>query len=296
MDSVTTRAMNDLTVRVLELANIGDWDGAMDVAEEAVEKAREASNGEYNSLINLARVLEIKADLLRQQGSYEDALAIYEESKEIVEGGSECEEMLARIFASIGVLYDFADNLADAVLNYERAIEIYEGLDLVPQNEVVNICNNLGFLYRGLGNLSKAETFFLKGLEICHDIYGSENHKTATLFNNVGSLYSKSGYDEQARNMHAMALESRRACLGENHPETAQSYANLAITLAQINENKLANNYFLQALSIYEVYIKKRSNEYLAVAENYAEFLLSTGDEKGSSSILEMAQKKLAAV
>lgn len=292
MDSATTNLLNELSQRVLGLANAGDWDDAMNEAEAAVEKARDSSNGEFNGTMCLASTLEIKADLLRQQDFYEDALAIYQESIEMISDN----EMIARISASIGVLYDFMEDDEEAILHYERAIEMYERLDPVPQGEVADICNNLGFLYRSLGNLDTAETLLLKGLEICHSIYGKDNAKTAILFNNVGALYNKSGYDEQARDMHQMALTGRLACLGDDHPDTAQSYANLALSLAQMDENKLAKKHFLQALSIFENHIKTESHEYAAVAENYAEFLRATEDEKGSSSVIKNAQKKLAAV
>ena len=139
--------------------------------------------------------------------------------------------------------------------------------------------------------MDAAETLFLKGLEICHNKYGNNHEKTAILFNNVGALYLKSGHEDQAREMHTMALEGRQAVLGENHPDTGQSYSNLALTLAQIGELEQAIDYFQKSLAIYENHIKKEAYEYAAVAENYAEVLRASGDEKGAANVIKKSQK-----
>lgn len=296
MNSGTANLLEMLSERVLELANAGKWEEAMRSADAAVEKARISNDGEFNDIVCLAATLEIKGDLLRQQSYLEDSRVIYLEALEMLNGRPECTEMLARISASIGVLYDFVENDEEAILFYERAIEMYERLDPPQLEEVADICNNLGFIYRSLGNMDTAETLFLKGLEICHNAYGKNHEKTAILFNNVGALYLKSGYDEQAREMHTMALESRLESMGKNHPDTAQSYSNLALALAQVGESKQAKVYFEKSLTIYERHIKEEADEYAAVAENYAEFLRAAEDTKGSSSVIKKANKKLARV
>lgn len=296
MDSGTANLIETLSERVIELANEDKWDEAMQAAEAAVEKARASDSGEFDDVVRLAATLEIKADLLRQQSFLEDARVIYLEALEMLNGKSECTEMLARVCASIGVLYDFVENDEEAILYYERAIEMYERLDPPELEEVADICNNLGFIYRSIGNMDTAETLFLKGLEICHNSYGKNHEKTAILFNNVGALYLKSGYDEQAREMHTMALEGRIASLGENHPDTAQSYSNLALSLAQMGENKQAKEYFVKSLAVFADHVDTAPHDYAAVAENYAEFLRSVEDDKGSAKVMKKAQKKLARV
>ncbi len=296
MDSGTNNLLEMLSERVLELASAGKWDEAMVSADAVVEKARAANSGDFHDIVSLASTLEIKGDLLRQQSYLEEARVVYLEALEMLNGQEECTEMLARISASIGVLYDAVQNDEEAIVFYEHAIAMYERLDPPKLRSVADICNNLGFIYRSLGNMDTAEALFLKGLEICHSAYGKNHEKTATLFNNVGALYLKSGSDAQAREMHTMALEGRLASLGKDHPDTAQSYSNLALSLVQIGDSKQAKELFLKSLAIYEKHIKTESYEYAAVAENYAEFLRASEDAKGSASIIKKAQKKLAKV
>lgn len=294
MDSGTVHLLEMLSERVIELVNQGKWNDAMRSAEAAVEKARQSNGGDQADTVCLAATLEIKADLHRQQGLLEEARVSYLEAMELLNGDSKYTEILARISASIGVLYDQSENDEEAILYYERSIELYERLDPPMQLEIADICNNLGFIYRSLGNMDTAETLLLKGLEICHNELGAKHEKTAILCNNVGALYLKSGFDEQAREMHTMALDARRFTLGDQHPDTAQSYSNLALSLAQIGESATARDYFQRAMAIYEKHINEEAYEYASVAENYAEFLRSTSDAKASASIIKKAQKKLA--
>jgi len=273
MDSGTANLLEMLSERVMELANAGKWSEAMLAADAAVDKARTSFGGEFKDVVCLASTLEIKGDLLRQQDKFDDARVCYLEVLEMLNGRVECTEILARVSASIGVLYDFGENDEEAILFYERAIVMYERLDPPRLEEVADICNNLGFIYRSLDNMD-----------------------AAILFNNVGALYLKSGHEDQAREMHTMALEGRQAVLGENHPDTAQSYSNLALTLAQIGELEQAIDYFQKSLAIYENHIKKEAYEYAAVAENYAEVLRASGDEKGAANVIKKSQKKLSKV
>jgi tetratricopeptide (TPR) repeat protein len=296
MESGIANLLGMLSERVLELANAGKWEEAMRSADAVIEKARAANTGEFSDIISLATALEIKGDILRQQSYLEEARVVYLEALEMLNSREECNEMLARISASIGVLYDAVQNDEEAIVFYEHAIAMYERLDPPELTSVADICNNLGFIYRSLGNMDTAEALFVKGLEICHSAYGKNHEKTATLFNNVGALYLKLGSDAQAREMHTMALEGRLASLGDDHPDTAQSYSNLALTLVQVGENKEAKELFLKSLAIYEKHIKTESYEYASVAENYAEFLRASEDIKGSASVIKKAQKKLAKV
>ncbi len=294
MDSGTSNLINMLSQRVFELADAGKWDEAMRSADAAIEKARVSNTGNYEDVACLAASLEIKGDLYRQLNYLEEARTIYLEALELLDGTEVSPELLGRISASIGVIYDAVENDEEAIIFYEHAISMYENMNPPKLESVADICNNLGFIYRSLGNMDTAETLFLKGLEICTKSYGRNHEKTAILFNNLGALYLKSGLDAQAREMHTMALDARLTCLGDNHPDTAQSYSNLALCLAQNGEDRSARQHFERALAIYEKHLKTETHEYTAVAENYAEFLRETSDHKASMNVIKKVNKILA--
>ncbi len=296
MDSGTNNLLKMLSARVTELSNAGKWDEALRSAITAVEKARAANEGELSDIIGLGSALEVQGDIYRQCNLFEDSRVAYLEAMELLNGHHECTESLARISASTGVLYDLSQNDQEAIIFYERALQLYDRVDPPPYEEMADICNNLGFIYRTVGNGRSAEKLFLRGLEISNDTRGKNDPKTSILFNNLGALYLKSGDEEQAREMHTMALEGRLEALGKNHPDTAQSYSNLALALAQIGDTATAKENFQKAMHIYDENIKSESHEYAAVVENYAEFLCSEGEADLAQAIVKKAKKKLAKV
>lgn len=294
MNAGTANLLEILSSRVIALSNAGKWDDAYRSADAAVQQARHSIlEGNDSDSLALASTLEIKGDLLRQAGHLEDARLNYLEALEIASNFTEVDEMLARLNASVAVLYDNVENDEEAIRFYERAIELYERCGLGDCLEIADICNNLGFVYRSIGDFKSAEDLLLKGLAICHKSVGIEDEKTATLCNNLGALYLKSGYDEQAREMNTLALEGRLKSLGINHPDTAQSYANLALSLNQCGESDNAKKHFEKAIKIYEHHLSEQAHEYASVIENYVEFLKNKEDIKTASALLKKAQKKL---
>lgn len=294
MNEGTANLLEILSSRVISLSNEGKWEDAYRSADAAVQQARHnILEGNEEDTLALASTLEIKADLLRQAGHLEDARLNYLEALEIANDFSNVDEMLARINASVAVLYDNVENDEEAIRFYERAIELYERCGLADSLEIADICNNLGFVYRSIGDFKSAEDLLLKGLAICHKSIGIDNEKAATICNNLGALYLKSGYDEQAREMNTLALEARLKALGQKHPDTAQSYANLALALTQCGESDNAKKHFEQAIKIYEHHISEQAHEYASVVENFVEFLKDKEDIKSANSLLKKAQKKL---
>jgi len=297
MNAGTANILDMLSTRVETLCEKGEWQEAYHASQAVVDKARGAVvHKEEGSELALAGSLEIQADLLRQTGHLEEARLGYLESLEIANQFTDNEVMLARISASVAVLYDSVENEAEAVRFYERAIELYRRAGMGHSEEVADIYNNLGFVYRSIGNFDAAEDLLLKGLEICNHSLGLEHEKTATLCNNLGALYLKLERNTQAREMNMMALENRLKVLGGGHPDTAQSHANLALSLCKGGELKEAEEHFKSAVKIYEKHIKEKNHEYAAVVENYAEFLKMSNNEKTAESVIKKAQKKLSKI
>lgn len=297
MNAGTSNLLEMLSNRVEILCEKGEWQEAYYASQAAVEKSRSSvENGEEGAFQALAGSIEIQADLLRQTGHLEEARLGYLEALELANQLDGNETMLARMSASVAVLYDNVENEGEAIRFYERSIELYESAGLGHTELVADVCNNVGFVYRSIGNFKAAEDLFLKGLEICNHTLGLEHEKTATLCNNLGALYLKSDRTAQAREMNMMALEMRLNVLGGNHPDTAQSHANLALSLCQGGESAEANEHFMAAVQIYEKHINSETHEYATVTENYAEFLKISNHPRSADSVIKKAQKNLSKV
>ncbi|MGB0992193.1 MAG: tetratricopeptide repeat protein [Akkermansiaceae bacterium] len=279
--------------RVKKLCEDGNWDEAMHSAQAAVDKARATQTGDAESTLELAVSLEVKGDFLRQYGYLEDSRKSYLEALELLKGEGEHLEQLARISASVAVVYDSDGNEEDAITFYERGIELFERMDPPSKLDVADLCNNLAYIHKSRGDFDSAENLYLKALEICHGLLGPDDEETAAICNNVGALYLASGYYEQAREMQMMALEARRKTFGEHHLETAQSHANLALALCETNELDWAKKHFEKALNIYEDKVSEAPMDYATVSANYAEFLRSQNEEKAAVAVEKRSSKKL---
>lgn len=297
MESGTTHLLTMLRERVDKLSAEGKWEDAIRASVTHVEKARESvSDGDLESLLQLSEALESRGDLLRTHGYLEEGRIAYLEALELLNGRIEFTESLARISCSIGVLYDMVENDQEAITFFTRAKELYERLGKEFIEPIADICNNLAFIYRALNHFDEAEKLFLRALQICHQKHGETHEKTALIYNNLAALYLASGKFDSAREMNTMALETRMEVLGRNHPDTAQSHSNLALTIFPMGDHKGAKMHFQKAFDIYERHIKTESNQYVAITENYVEFLRQIGDEKGSVNIHKRALKKLKKV
>jgi len=242
---------------------IGEWQDAVDAADEAVSKARAMNMGGDFDVLGLALALETQGDLHRQTGNLEQSRTSYSEALELLMPIPQASETLARINASTGVLYDLSGNSEEAILFYARSIELYEGLEEPRYDEIVDICNNLGFIYRGLGDGDNAAEQLTKGLEISKQINGDRHAKTAVLYNNLGALYLNA--------------------------------SNLALAMVgQDGDASTIKDYFQKSLDIYEESIAVKFYDYEVVSENFADYLRSQNETKAATALEKKVKKNLA--
>lgn len=294
MESGTIKLLNMLHERVRKLCDAGQWDEAMHAATAAVEKARAAlKEDDPKSIEKLSASLEVKGDFLRKYGNLEEARKAYFEALELLAGNASYTESMARISASVAVVYESDGNTEEAITFYKRSIELFERMDPPAIIDVAGLCNNLAYIHKRCGDFETAESLYLKALEIYYDNLGADDEETAAICNNVGALYMAVGSYEQAREMFMMALEARRKVFGEKHLETAQSYANLAVALSHTDEHKWAKKNYENSLKIYEDMVKEAPMDYATVSANYVDFLREQGDDKAAVAMEKRASKRL---
>lgn len=293
MESGTANLLHMLESRVKELCQQEKWDEAVHAAETAVRKAREAGSTQPEIVAELALSLEVKGDLLRQLGKGEEALRDYGEALELLDDGDAYMEQIARINASVAVIFDGEGDSENAKTHYQRAIEIFEAMDPPAELDVADLSNNMAFLYEAEGDYDEAETLLLRALNTTHSLLGKDDTETASICNNLGTLYQKTRHFERAQEMHQMALEARQSQCGENHPDTGQSHANLAVALAEDRKFQEARRHFEQAILILEKHIDTVPDDYETVSLNYVQFLQAIGDDKGSVQVAKRCSKRL---
>jgi len=293
-----TNLSNELSARVCLLFNEGDEDQARLLATEALDAAKKGLNvKDEGSVMRLIESLETKGDFFRLVKSFEKSRLCYIEAIKHLRKFASRTRMLARLNASVGVLYDLVGNYSEARQFYDRSLVLYDRSKRRDDIEVADISNNLAFIYRFDEDYENAEKYFLKALMIYREELGDNAEKTATVFNNLGALYLYSNSDEKAYEMHRMALASRIEVCGEDHLDTAQSYSNLAVSEFRVGKEEPANENFLKGVSIFERKAAsgvKVDDDYSIIIDNYVTCLRSLGREGQARRIIKRAEKSLS--
>lgn len=279
MDSPTATLIQILRERVNTFVEQGNYDEAVHAATAAIEKAQQALSPDLKSIEEFADTLELRGELYRALGRYEEAHDDYKQALEQLEERPDRMMQVGRLCADQGAVYDAMGNDAKAAEYWQKALTIFEEVEPPALLDVAAMSNNLAYLKKRAGDIEAAEGHFLRALEILHAELGPDHEETAIVSNNLGALYLAAGYYEQAREMHMIALESRRQNFGEDHPDTAQSHNNLALALLHTGDRAWARRHFEKALHAFEVLGDEYYHDLEAVASNYCDFLREEGEE-----------------
>ncbi|GAA5129520.1 tetratricopeptide repeat protein [Luteolibacter yonseiensis] len=278
MDSPTATLIGILQDRVESLRDAGNLNEALHAASAAVEKTQQSLGPDLDSIDAFASALEIRGDIQRELGKFEEARDDYRQAIDQLQDRPDRFDQVGRLHAALGAAYDGLGIEARAVNHWQKAIEFFEKNDPPLLLDIATISNNLGFITKANGDLDTAESHFLRALEISHSQLGQEHEQTATVSSNLGALYQAAGFHEQSREMHMIALETRRNLLGEEHPDTAQSHNNLALALLNTGDRSWARRHFEKSLSGYEALGPEYADDLEAVAGNYCDFLREEGE------------------
>jgi tetratricopeptide (TPR) repeat protein len=293
MSSGQSNLQGILQERVDSLFKDGKIDEARRVAQTSLESARRASNTDPEGRLNLVTALETLGNLSQHLGDSASAEALYCEAIEYLQQEYGDSAQVARIESSLAGLYDFGHREEEAIPLYEHAIELFEATSPPMLLQAANLRNNLAMIYKGAGHNEKAEEHYLAAVRTFEKAYGHENEEVAAVYNNLGALYYQFGYQEQAREMHLSALEIRRKLFGDDHADVAQSHSNLALVYHELGDGRSCQRSFEDSLAILARHIAEDLEDYTVVAENYADLLRLSGQEKKAASIEKKMQKVL---
>lgn len=295
MDSPTAKLIQILRDRVDRLVSEGNYDEAIHAATAAVEKAQQALSPDLESIEEFVATLELRGELYRSLGRYEEAREDYKQALEQLENRPDRMLQVARISAAQGAVHDELGNPERAAELWQEALQLFEEHQPPALLDVALMANNLAYLKKAAGDMDAAESYFLRALEVFHQELGPDHEETATVSNNLGALYQSAGYHEQAREMHMMALEARRKHFGDDHPDTAQSHNNLALALLETGDRSWARRHFEKSLHAFETLGSEFQGDLEAVSSNYCEFLRSEGENTLADRLEDQVKAKAGA-
>ncbi|MFM2213777.1 MAG: Photosystem assembly protein Ycf3 [Bacteroidota bacterium] len=238
--------------------------------------------GIANSYINMGNAFIVLGNYKNARYYFEKAKTIYVSLTDAEGGNKNYKNGLARVYASLGVIYSQESNYYASLENYEKALKLYQEID--KKNSISKAYNNIGVVYKSQGNNGKALDYFKKALDLQEE--KGEQTVPVTL-TNIGVIYFE-----------------------QNNLSSALQYYNKAERLFRNSDNlrgyALLNNYFgdyyqkqnnsTQALAYYNkalVQYELVQNKFGASLALYNIGLLYTA-QKDYASAMRYAQKSLA--
>jgi len=163
------------------LGNFYSQLGEYDIAAQHYFNALELT-GNQNTIA--AAIFNRLGDIMRQNGSFEDAYKYHKQSLYIY---TELNDSmgLAYSFNNIGLAHELVEDFDSALFYHHKSLKIKEAMGNIPG--MADSYSNMGTIYRKTGEPEKALEMQLKTLEI--DLEQGDKVNIAITHNNLGVLY-----------------------------------------------------------------------------------------------------------
>ncbi|MGD8785871.1 MAG: tetratricopeptide repeat protein [Phycisphaerales bacterium] len=233
----TLTEWEELNVEILSLYRQGRYGRAMNVAEKALEIAKQ-KGGQNHPTVALS--LNNLALLHKTKGKYAEAERYYKLSLTLGEAARGPEHpSVARTLNNLAALYETQGQYAKAEPFYKRSLAIKERT-LGPEHPSVALSlNNLAELYKNQGKYVQAEPLYKRSLAIREKALGPAHPTVALSLDNLAELYKAQGRYAQAESLYKQSLAIRKKTLDPKHPSVATSLKNL--TELQRIKNRLTH-------------------------------------------------------
>lgn len=140
----------------------------------------------------------------------------------------------AVLYNERGRIYFAQSDYKNAILYWQKALEINQKLYGDKNVYTAKAYLNLGLNYQMMGDSSRAIANIETGLTIYKSIFGNSNPDIALCYRSLGAIYRSKDDFDTALSYFNKALEIYRKSLGEKHLEVARCY----IEIGSIYDNK----------------------------------------------------------
>tara|TARA_B100000315_G_scaffold87601_1_gene80418 strand:- start:5059 stop:6465 length:1407 start_codon:yes stop_codon:yes gene_type:complete len=215
----------------------------------------------YNKALKISSdnvdILSEKANTLLEMGNIDDAIQLF---KRIIE----IEANFPRAYQGLGTAYEQLGDIAEAKKNYVKVLE-YE-----PNN--LQVCYNVGVLYQKEGDYQNAKSYFDKGIE--------QNNKFLKNYLGLAENYIEQGLPKEALDVYKQAIKS--------HPKQTSLYLTAGDFCLKHNLFQDAEALFTSAIGINENHIHlynqlgialRKQKKFKDAIANYAKALEIKADD-----------------
>jgi CHAT domain-containing protein len=207
----------------------------------------------------------LEAERLEEEGNFDDALPLGEQTLQISEQtwGTESEEY-SRALNLIANIHTGKKDYAKAEPFYQRALKIREGVLGAEHPDVATSCNNMARLYSSMEDTAKAEAFALRALTIREKALDSNHFYTGYALLDYGRYLFDAEKYGQAEEILQRAVFILEKSLSEDHAKYALALHSLGYLHDTIGDFSAAIELYRRELSSAE---KAKGKDSLAAAK-----------------------------
>ena len=203
------------------------------------------------------------------------------------------------IYSHLGLVQNDQGKYTEALLYYEKALEVQQKTLPTKHPGLATSYNNIGMVYNHMGEYSKTLSYYEKALEIEQKTLPTSHPHLATSYNNIGMVHDHMGEYSKALSYYEKALEIFEKALPANHPDLATSYNNIGMVYSNMGEYSKALSYYEKALEIRQKTLPANHPDLATSYNNIGMVYFNMGEYSKALSYyekaLEIEQKTLPA-
>ena len=278
-EAESTKEVSEFLVRVFEVSDPGENQGAKVTARELLDKAARDIEGRLNDQPLVKARLELTlARVYDSLGLYDPALSLAQKSLELRrEHLPATDATLAESLHRLGSIRYDRGEYAQAVPVLKSAAEIQEKALGRESPALAGSLTALANVYGAQGNAAEAEPLYLRALQIREKVLGPEHADVAESLNDLAEIYRGQRKFTQAEPLYVRAIAIQEKALGPNHPDLAASLNNLALTYRAEGQFERAEPLSLRVVAINEKVLGPDHPNVAASLNNLAELYREQG-------------------
>lgn len=252
--------------------------------------AFEALIASYRSALDdpeaLAEVVQIYAQMLRENGLYEEGEAALRDLLE-TETSLFGENSIAvvKTMGQLGIHYLEWGLLQNAMDFFDRAHQLARQFEDELQL-LAETTNNMATIHLRLGNFQEAENLFANALQLLEEMDTPDNDLYISTVNNLSIVYRETMRFRESIELLESLKAGLQDALGEGHPQYATFYANLGSVYMLMGDYKTAEGYYQKGLGLLKSSNLTNINIYPVLLINLGRLYMDTGDLEAAESLI----------
>ena len=203
--------------------------------------------------MGMSKTLSGLAQLLVEQGKYEEAKPLFQQALHIIEQNEgQNHQSIVGPLNGLALLYYYQGRHSQARDTWQQALKIMEQTLGPTHLQAARFLNNLAHFYTSEGQYEEAEELLQRALCIRGPALPPAHLQIASILSNLAQLHYKRRNYGEAEKFCLQALTIREQVLGSRHPIVAYSLMTLGDIYKCYGRYEEAERFYLRGLSIRE--------------------------------------------